>query len=113
MHAWIAAADSEVVTKHGVLNARKGEDVIVAYGPRDVAVVRRDLFERTYKRVGKGVFKKRADVPVRYFVLEHAALVKTLEGEQRANSGDWIVQGLDGELWPISPDAAKRKYKRH
>lgn len=113
VHAWIAAEDCEVVTGHGVLRAHGGQDMIVAYGPRDVAVVRRDLFERTYEGLGHGVFRKRTDVPVRYFVLDHPAVIETLEGDQQSEPGDWIVEGVDGELWPVSAEAAKRKYRRH
>src|SRR5690242_17648568 len=109
VRAWIAVENCEVLTRHGVLKARGGEDMIVGYGPRDVAVVRRDLFERTYQALGGGVFRKRTDVPVRYFVLDRPAIVETLEGEQQAEAGDWIVQGVDGELWPVSKKAAERK----
>ena len=112
VRAWIAAQDCEVVTGHGVLKARGGADMIVAYGPREVSVVRRDLFERTYKAIGGGVFAKRTDVDVRYFVLDRPAIVQTLEGEQQAKPGDWIVEGVEGELWPVSAKAAKRKYRR-
>ena len=113
VRAWIAAEDCEVVTSHGVLKARGGHDMIVAYGPRDVSVVRRDLFKRTYEALGGGVFRKRTDVPVRYFVLDRPAIVETLEGEQQGAPGDWVVEGADGELWPVSAEAAKRKYRGH
>ncbi len=113
VRAWVAREDCEVVTKHGVLKARKGEDMVVAYGPRDVAVVRKDLFNRTYKRAGKGLFRKRTDVKLRYFTLDHAVMVETLEGPQLAQPGDWIVQGLDGELWPVEKEKAREKYRVH
>src|SRR5262249_14164659 len=113
VRAWVAREDCEVVTKHGVLKARKDEDVIVAYGPRDVAVGRRDLFNRSYKRVGAGFFRERTDMKLRYFTLDHPVMVQTLEGPQLAEPGDWIVQGLDGELWPVAKEKAPGKYRVH
>ena len=32
------------------------------------------------------------------------ALIRTLEGEMRANLGDWIIRGVKGELYPCKPD---------
>lgn len=111
VHAWLAVDDCRVATEHGVLTARGGKDVIVEYGPEDSAVVRRDIFDRTYEALGDGRYRKRTDVTFRYFTLDHPVLVDTLEGLQRAAAGDWIVEGLDGELWPIAPSKAAKKYK--
>ncbi len=33
-----------------------------------------------------------------------AVFIRTLEGEMRANSGDWIIKGVKGELYPCKPD---------
>jgi hypothetical protein len=111
VHAWLAADDCRVATEHGMLTARGGQDVIIEYGPEDAAVVRRDIFDRTYETLGDGRYRKRTDVTFRYFTLDHPALIDTLEGVQRAEAGDWIVEGLDGELWPIPPSKAAKKYK--
>jgi hypothetical protein len=37
--------------------------------------------------------------------------VKTLEGDQQAKPGDWIMQGVAGELWPVPREEALRKYE--
>lgn len=29
--------------------------------------------------------------------------IKTLEGDMRANPGDWIVRGVAGEIYPVKP----------
>ncbi|RSC31237.1 hypothetical protein EGT36_23135 [Agrobacterium sp. FDAARGOS_525] len=29
--------------------------------------------------------------------------IKTLEGEMRADYGDWIIKGVQGELYPCKP----------
>src|ERR1700755_2703002 len=78
VHAELATEDRDVETAHGVLKARKGEDMIVSYAPGDHAVVRRDLFERTYEPAHGG-FRKRTDVQLRYFTLDRPAIVETLE----------------------------------
>jgi hypothetical protein len=37
--------------------------------------------------------------------------VPTLEGYERANAGDWVVRGVLGELWPVSPQEAAQLYE--
>ena len=31
-------------------------------------------------------------------------VIKTLEGEMRAEIGDWIIRGVKGEIYPCKPD---------
>ena len=37
--------------------------------------------------------------------------VKTLEGKMRANVGDWIIQGVNGELYHCKPDIFDKTYE--
>ncbi len=39
------------------------------------------------------------------------AEIETLEGTHRANPGDYIIQGIKGELYPCKPDIFKRTYE--
>lgn len=39
------------------------------------------------------------------------ALIRSLEGEMRANSGDWIIRGVKGELYPCKPDIFDATYE--
>ena len=39
------------------------------------------------------------------------ALVKTLEGDMRAEIGDYIIRGLRGEYYPCKPDVFHKKYE--
>jgi hypothetical protein len=32
------------------------------------------------------------------------AVIDTLEGQMRANYGDWIIRGVKGEIYPCKPD---------
>lgn len=37
--------------------------------------------------------------------------IKTLEGVMRANPGDYIIKGVNGELYPCKPDIFKKTYE--
>jgi hypothetical protein len=39
------------------------------------------------------------------------ALVQTLDGEMRANRGDWIIQGYKGEVYPCRADVFAATYE--
>lgn len=39
------------------------------------------------------------------------ATIKTLEGEMRADVGDWIIRGVKGELYPCKPDIFEATYE--
>jgi hypothetical protein len=109
--AWLAEADCRIDTRRGSLLARGGKDFILAHGPGDHSVIRRDIFEATYEPLGGGHFRKRTDVILRYFTLKRRVLVQTLEGLQAAEPGDWIMQGIAGELWPVGAEKARQKYR--
>lgn len=36
--------------------------------------------------------------------------IRTLEGEMRANADDWIIRGVQGELYPCKPDIFAATY---
>ena len=37
-------------------------------------------------------------------------IIKTLEGTHRADVGDWIIQGVKGELYPCKPEIFELTY---
>ena len=37
--------------------------------------------------------------------------VNTLEGEMRADIGDWIIKGVKGEFYPCKPDIFEATYE--
>jgi hypothetical protein len=111
VRAWRAEADHTIRTNQGVLRAGGGQDYIIEYDDGDHAVVRADIFERTYEALGGGLYRKRADIVLRYFTLKRPAAVETLEGVQEAKPGDWIMQGVAGELWPVPREKALEKYE--
>lgn len=42
---------------------------------------------------------------------EWSIVIKTLEGDMRAELGDWIIKGLKGELYPCKPDIFEATYE--
>lgn len=38
--------------------------------------------------------------------------IKTLEGIMVAHSGDWIIKGINGELYPCRDDIFKKTYEQ-
>jgi len=38
-------------------------------------------------------------------------IIQTLEGEMRANLGDWIIKGINGEFYPCKPDIFEKTYE--
>jgi len=49
-----------------------------------------------------GVFKQGDN----YFI------VRTLEGDMKADVGDYIIRGIKGELYPCKPDIFKKTYEK-
>lgn len=37
--------------------------------------------------------------------------IHTLEGVMRANIGDWIIKGINGEFYPCKPDIFEKTYE--
>lgn len=37
--------------------------------------------------------------------------IRTLEGDMKANVGDWIIRGVKGELYPCKPDVFAETYE--
>lgn len=37
--------------------------------------------------------------------------IETLEGVMRADIGDWIIKGVNGELYPCKPDIFEKTYE--
>lgn len=46
------------------------------------------------------------------FAFGDGLTIVTLEGPHRASPGDWIIQGISGELYPCKPDIFAKTYDR-
>ncbi len=40
-----------------------------------------------------------------------ALIIPTLEGDMRADPGNWIIKGIKGEPYPCKPDIFKETYE--
>ena len=38
--------------------------------------------------------------------------IKTLEGQMHVSVGDWIIKGVNGELYPCKPDIFEKTYEQ-
>ncbi len=38
-------------------------------------------------------------------------LIETLEGTMRAQGGDWLIKGVNGEVYPCKPDIFEKTYE--
>ena len=45
--------------------------------------------------------------PMRYLV------IRTKEGDMRADIGDWIIKGVKGEFYPCKPDVFELTYEKY
>ena len=50
-------------------------------------------------------------VGVKYDPVCRCALIDTLEGQMRANIGDWIIRGVAGELYPCKNEIFEKTYE--
>lgn len=44
-------------------------------------------------------------------VMKLPVIIRTLEGEMRADPGDWIIKGVKGEFYPCKPDIFEATYE--
>ena len=52
-------------------------------------------------------------VRVSYHNPKHPVIIiPTLEGEMTAQIGDWIIQGVNGEIYPCKPDIFEKTYDK-
>lgn len=61
-----------------------------------------------------GAMSKDDDAPgcVRWHFVDQSVIIVTLEGNHRADVGDWIIQGVQGELYPCKPDIFEATYDK-
>lgn len=52
------------------------------------------------------------ELQMEYMYDEQIIVIPTLEGEMRANKGDYIIKGIKGEFYPCKPDIFEATYDR-
>jgi hypothetical protein len=67
--------------------------------------------KRRISRNGAQFVKK--PIVVRAFQTAKEIMISTLEGDMKANVGDWIIEGVNGEFYPCKPEIFAKTYKKY
>lgn len=58
-----------------------------------------------------GMKFRKKPVVVEAYQTDKAMYIETLEGIHKANAGDWIITGVNGEKYPCKPDIFQKTYE--
>ena len=47
-----------------------------------------------------------------YSCVNNGMYIHTLEGQMKASIGDYIIKGVNGEIYPCKPDIFKKTYEK-
>lgn len=50
--------------------------------------------------------------PCDYYFAGESLFIRTLEGDMKADSGDWVIRGVKGECYPCKPDIFEATYEK-
>lgn len=50
-------------------------------------------------------------VVIEAYQTDEEFVIPTLEGEMKASVGDWIITGVNGEMYPCKPDIFEKTYE--
>lgn len=50
-------------------------------------------------------------IPVSAYQTDKPIDIVTLEGVMHANTGDWILTGIEGEQWPVKREVFEKTYE--
>jgi hypothetical protein len=53
---------------------------------------------------------KKLPVTIEAYQTDEEVSIETLEGTMKANKGDWIIKGVNGEIYPCKPDIFEKTY---
>lgn len=59
----------------------------------------------------KGKKFRKKPVVVEAYETSEVMYIETLEGTMKAEIGDWIILGVDGERYPVKPEIFKKTYE--
>ncbi len=64
-----------------------------------------------YPKLAKFIGAQCGPLQSRLDGVEWSLLINTLEGQMRAELGDWIIKGVKGEFYPCKPDIFEATYE--
>lgn len=70
----------------------------------------RDIVKGTIDESKFRKYKKKP-VVIEAYQTDEEVEIKTLEGVMKANKGDYIIKGVQGELYPCKPDIFYETYE--
>lgn len=112
VRAVLANHDGAIVTTAGDrVPYHKGADYLVDDELGVRTVIRRDIFEKSYRRIGRDLFRTRHNLRLRAAVADRDMNIVTPAGERVAHRTDWIMIGVVDEMWPVPAEVARVKYK--
>ena len=82
--------------------------------PVVIEAIKWDGRMETLAKIGKLNTLKR-DITIEDDFIEEdqkSIMIDTLEGVHEVKIGDWIIQGVSGELYPCKPDIFKMTYEK-
>ncbi len=74
--------------------------------PQSLATETNNWFFEALQTMGANRVGSNIIMPMRDHIL-----IKTLEGDMRADPGDWIIKGIKGEFYPCKPDIFTMTYE--
>ena len=91
-----------------VMRARAGDWAVIDDNG-DERSVAAGIFEATHRQIGAGRYRRSGTVLARQATQQE--VIETLEGNAVANTGDWILQGQQGEQWPVPDKQFRDSYE--
>jgi hypothetical protein len=68
-----------------------------------------DVYKWVESHIGS-VDPDSADMGVTIDPADGKMVIRTLEGDMKADLGDWIIKGVNGEFYPCKPDIFNKTY---
>lgn len=96
-------------TEDGETLAARPGDWRVVDTEGNVRSVAKSVFPKLYEPLGGGQFRRTGEFRARQARTEES--IETIEGTAVAHPGDWIVEGAEGEQWPVPAEQFERSYE--
>lgn len=56
------------------------------------------------------VYYRKKPIIIKATLLDEEVLIETLEGTMKGNKGDYVIEGINGEIYPCKPDIFHKTY---
>jgi len=71
-----------------------------------------DAFRLTKKELERMNRHQFSSPTISILLTKDHLIIATLEGDMKANIGDWVITGVNGELYPCKPDIFEKTYEK-